>query len=54
MMVHRHKDAIKIFEDATTDRYDREINNWAIATLPDLRTNLNHSIDCQKKCDELI
>lgn len=52
LMVSRHRDAIKTFENATTDRYDRDINNWAIATLPDLRTNLNHSIDCQKKCDE--
>lgn len=51
MMVSIHKDAIKTFEDATTDRYDTDINNWAIATLPDLRTNLNHSIDCKKKCE---
>ncbi|WP_044117712.1 DUF4142 domain-containing protein [Alkaliflexus imshenetskii] len=50
MMVNKHKDAIAIFEKATTDRYDRDINNWAIATLSDLRTNLNQSIDCQTKC----
>ncbi len=53
MMVSRHRDAIKTFEDATTDRYDPEINDWAIATLPDLRTNLNHAIDCQRKSEEL-
>jgi putative membrane protein len=52
MMVSSHKDAIKTFEDATTNRYDTDINNWAIATLPELRTNLNHSIDCQNKCNE--
>lgn len=49
MMVSRHNDAIKTFEDATKDRYDREINDWAIATLPDLRTNLNRSIDLSKE-----
>jgi putative membrane protein len=52
-MVSQHKDAIKIFEDATKERHDIDINNWAIAALPDLRTNLNHSIDCQKKCEEM-
>lgn len=53
MMVRKHKDAIKTFEDATTERHDTDINNWAIATLPDLRTNLNHSIDCQRACEEM-
>jgi len=52
-MVSQHKDAIEAFEKATTERYDTDIKNWAIATLPNLRTNLNHSIDCQSKCDEL-
>jgi putative membrane protein len=53
LMVHRHQDAIKTFEDATTERYDRDINDWAIATLPDLRKNLNHSLDIQTKNDQL-
>jgi putative membrane protein len=52
-MVSMHKDAISAFENATTDRYDADIKNWAIATLPDMRTNLNHAIDCQKKTDEV-
>lgn len=53
LMVNQHEDAIKTFEDATTERYDSDINEWAIATLPDLRTNLNHSIETQNKHDEL-
>ena len=52
-MVNQHEDAIEIFETATTDSYDADIKNWAIATLPELRTNLNHSIECQKKTDEI-
>jgi putative membrane protein len=53
MVVNIHKDAIEIFEKATTEGTDSEIKNWAIATLPDMRTHLNHSIDCQKKCEEM-
>ena len=53
MMVDQHEDVIKTFEDATTDMYDTDIKNWAIAALPDLRTNLNHSIKSQNKHDEL-
>jgi putative membrane protein len=53
MMVSRNEDAIKAFEKATTESYDTDIKNWAIATLPDLRTNLNHSIDSKKRTDEL-
>ena len=52
MMVSQHEDAIKTFEDASKDRNDTEIKNWAIATLPELRINLNHSIDLQKRYDE--
>ncbi|MFO7574903.1 MAG: DUF4142 domain-containing protein [Bacteroidales bacterium] len=49
MMVSTHEDAIETFEKATTERYDIDIKNWAIATLPDLRTHLNLSTDFQKK-----
>jgi putative membrane protein len=51
MMVSRHKDAIAVYEKATTDGFDADIKNWAIATLPVLRTNLNHSLECQKLCN---
>lgn len=46
-MVSKHKDAISAFENATTDRYDSDIKNWAIATLPVLRTHLNLLTDFQ-------
>lgn len=52
LVVSKHKDAIKAFEEVTTERYDTDINKWAIATLPALRTNLNHALDCQTKCKE--
>lgn len=52
MMVDKQEDAIETFETATTDRYDTDIKQWAIATLPELRTNLNHSLALQKKNEE--
>lgn len=52
-MVSGHKDAIAAFEKASTDCDDTDIRNWALASLPDLRTHLDHSIDCQKKVDKI-
>ncbi len=52
-MVNEHKDAIETFEKASTDSYDIDIKNWASLSLPELRTHLEHSIDCQKKCENL-
>lgn len=51
-MVSEHKDAIETFDEASTDSYDTEIKNWATASLPDLRTHLDRSIDCQEKCNK--
>lgn len=48
-MVSEHKDAISTFEDATTDSDDADIRNWAEASLPGLRTHLDHSINSQNK-----
>jgi len=53
MMVSSHKDAIEAFEKASTDNYNTDIKNWATVALPDLRANLDHSIDCQKKCKKM-
>lgn len=53
MMVSEHKDAIAAFEKASTDGNDADIKNWATVSLPDLRKHLDHSIDCQKKCNEM-
>jgi putative membrane protein len=53
LMVKRHKDAIDDFENAATDSNDREVKNWATASLPDMRAHLDHSIESQKKNEEL-
>lgn len=52
MMVNGHKDAIDIFEKASTDCKDADIKNWASASLPGLRTHFDHSIDSQNKFDK--
>lgn len=52
LMVKRNEDAISAFEKATTDSYDTEIKNWAITSLPVLRTNLNYSIESKRLNDE--
>lgn len=53
MMVSGHKDAIAVFEKASTDCNDSDIKEWATAMLPNLRTHLDHAIDCQKKCEKM-
>lgn len=53
LMVSRHKDLIGIYEDATTGVVDADIRNWAVASLPGLRSYLDHSIACKKICDEM-
>ncbi len=53
MMVSRHKDAISAFEDASDDSNDAEIKQWATASLPAMRTHLEHSIDAVKKLDNM-
>jgi putative membrane protein len=51
--VDGHEDAIKKFEKAADDANDPDIKSWAAASLPDLRAHLNHSIECQRKCDKM-
>jgi len=53
MMVNGHKEAIAVFEKASTDCNDSDIKESATAMLPDLRKNLDHAIDCQKKCEKM-
>ena len=53
MMVDGHKDAIVLFEKASTDCTDLDIKSWAAATLPTLRTHLDHSLVCQKECSKM-
>lgn len=49
LMVSKHKDAVKTFENASTDLNDADIKNWARSTLPHLRSHLDRSKECQEK-----
>lgn len=51
-MVSSHKSAISTFEKASKDCDDKDVKNWAISTLPELRRHLNLAIECQEKCEE--
>ena len=53
MMVNGHKDAISKFEKASTDAADADIKSWASASLPALRTHLDHSMTCQEKTKKM-
>lgn len=53
MTVDAHKDAISKFEKASNDIHDADIRAWVAATLPGLRTHLDHAIICQKKTENL-
>ena len=52
MMVNGHKDAITMFDKASTESIDKDIKAWAMAMLPVLRTHLDHAITCQEKCEK--
>ena len=52
MMVNGHKDAITMFDKASTESIDEDIKAWAIAMLPVFRTHLDHAITCQEKCEK--
>jgi putative membrane protein len=53
MMVKGHKNAIEMFEKASTDCNDPDIKAWAAETLPTLRTHLEHAIMCEKKNEKM-
>ena len=54
MMVNGHKDAIAAFEKKSTEESgDADIKEWTTATLPVLRTHLDHAMICQKKCEDM-
>ncbi|HTH55928.1 MAG TPA: DUF4142 domain-containing protein [Cyclobacteriaceae bacterium] len=48
MMVRDHKDAINLFEKASTDCSDADIKGWATSSIPTLRRHLDHAMVCQK------
>jgi putative membrane protein len=53
MMVKGHKKAIELFEKASAECTDLDIRAWATATLPTLRTHLEHAIMCQEECAKM-
>jgi putative membrane protein len=53
MMVNGHKDAISLFEKASTDLNNAGIKQWAAGILPGLRSHLDHAIQCKKKCETM-
>ncbi len=52
-MVEEHKDAIKLFEKASTDASDSDIKVWTTSTLQELRTHLDHALTCQRKLEKM-
>jgi putative membrane protein len=52
-MIKDHEDAIKLFEKASTESTDQEIKDWAIRSLPVLKKQLDHAINCQKKSEKM-
>jgi putative membrane protein len=52
LMVNKHKDAIAIFEKASRNSNDTQIQNWATTTLRDLRKHLDHALETQKKLEQ--
>jgi len=53
MMVNGHKDTLDKFQKASIEASDPDIRYWARTMLPTLRTQLNHSIECQKQCEKI-
>lgn len=51
LMVDKHEDAVKMFENASTDSKDQEIKDWAAKMLPDLRSHLEMSKSAKDKTD---
>lgn len=52
-MVRGHKDAIALFEKASTESNDSDIREMATKTIPELKMHLEHAIVCQKKCEKM-
>ncbi len=53
MMVEGHKDAIALFEKASTDCTDNDIRNWALEALPGLRRHLESAMISQKESNKM-
>lgn len=53
MMVNQHEDAIDLFETASNKSADPDIRSWALASLPELRVHLEHSLTCKEESDKM-
>ncbi len=53
MMVSGHKNAVTIFETASTESVDMDILAYAKTTLPIIRKHMDLSLNCQKECEKL-
>jgi putative membrane protein len=51
MMVDGHRDAISLFDEASTESTDLDIKEWAVNTLPYLQSHLDYAMICQNKYD---
>jgi len=49
VMTSKHKKAIEKCEKASTDAVDIDVKNWANKTLPELRTDLDQTMNCGEK-----
>ncbi|MEP7320762.1 MAG: DUF4142 domain-containing protein [Saprospiraceae bacterium] len=53
MMVVMHKNAINLFESASTDCADPHIKKWAMDVLSSLQLHLDQSLSCQKEAEKM-
>jgi putative membrane protein len=53
MMVTMHKNAIVLFESASTDVTDPHIKKWALDALPVLHHHLEQAISCQQATEKI-
>lgn len=51
MMVKEQRNAIILFDKASSESNDLDIKAWAIITLPNFRSNLDYVINCQNVCE---
>lgn len=52
-VVEHHKDAIELFEEASTDSDDADVRSWASSKLPGLRAHLAKAEACKMECDKM-
>ncbi|HET8859338.1 DUF4142 domain-containing protein [Marivirga sp.] len=52
-MVKGHEEAIETFEEASENSKDKDVRNWANATLPELRNHLQHAKESQNKFENM-